>query len=253
MTRWTAQRLRLGIVIMGLSLAAPAAAQFGGPPPPAGPAREIAPIDLVGQWVSIVTEDWRYRMVTPPPRDFEGNAPLTPAGRAIFDSWDPAADAAQGNACKAYGVGGIMRIPGRIRISWRDSSALEIQTDAGEQTRVLHFGALPNASAQPSWQGVSKAEWQLQRRGPAVVNGTLKVVTTGMREGYVRKGGVPYSANAVVTEYFDVLEQPDGSTWLVVKTIVDDPEYLTGQWIVTSNFRKQDNRSGWDPTPCAGG
>ena len=251
MTRPMMKPARAALGVLSLLLAGAAAAQFGGPPPPAGPAREVAPIDLTGQWVAIVTEDWRYRMMTPPPRDIEGNVPLTPAGRAIFDSWDPAADEAQGSECKAYGVGGIMRIPSRIRISWRDDSTLEIQTDAGRQTRVLHFGDIPQAAGEPTLQGVSKAEWLLHRRGREVANGTMKVVTTGMTEGYVRKGGLPYSTSAVVTEYFDVLEHPDGSTWLVVKTIVDDPVYWTDQWIVSSSFRRQSDRSGWDPAPCA--
>jgi hypothetical protein len=87
--------------------------------------------------------------------------------------------------------------------------------------------------------------------GQPPVNGALKSVTTGMRAGYLRKNGVPYSENAVVTEYFDLLTQHDGTQWLVVLTIVDDSEYLTSPVITSSNFRRQPNRSGWDPTPCS--
>jgi hypothetical protein len=189
-------------------------------------------------------------MVTPPKGDIPDGAPLTPAARAVIEAWDPAKDEAEGNECKAYGAAAIMRVPGRIRISWRDDSTLEIQTDAGRQTRLLHFGTPPSAG-EPTWQGVSKAEWLLHRSGREVVNGSLKVVTTGMKAGYLIKNGFPYSENAVVTEYFDVLEHPDGTTWLVVKTTVDDREYLADQWITSSNFRKQSDRSGWDPTACS--
>ena len=115
-------------------------AQPPGPPPPARSAREAAPIDLTGQWVSIVTEDWRFRMVTPPAGDLEGYN-LTPAAAAIANAWDPAKEEAAGNECKAYGAPAIMRMPGRLRISWQDDSTLKIETDAGRQTRLLHFGA----------------------------------------------------------------------------------------------------------------
>jgi hypothetical protein len=235
---------------MSLAAVEPAAAQFRAlGAPPASP-RDAAPIDLTGQWVSIVTEDWRFRMVTPPKGDFPG-VPLTPAATAIANAWDPAKDEAEGNACKAYGAAAIMRVPGRIRISWADENTLSIETDAGQQTRRFHFGdAKP--SSEPTWQGDSKAEWQLQSRGRGQppVNGSLKVVTTGMKPGYLRKNGVPYSADTTVTEYYDLLHEPDGTDWLVVKTIVEDPVYLTGEFVTSSNFRRQKDRSGWNPRAC---
>ncbi|MBN1239768.1 MAG: hypothetical protein JXB36_14790 [Gammaproteobacteria bacterium] len=240
------------VVAAVLWLAAQAAsAQFGQAPEPAGSPRDAAPIDLTGQWVSIVTEDWRFRMVTAPKGDYPG-VELNAAGRELADSWDPARDEAEGEECKAYGAGGIMRMPGRIRVSWRDAATLEIETDAGRQTRVFHFSEVPGAG-EPTRQGVSRAEWIAHGggRGQAVVNGSLKVVTTGMKPGYLRKNGVPYSGEAVITEYFDLLEHPDGSEWLVVKTIVEDPEYLAVPYIVSSNFRKEEDRRGWAPRPCS--
>jgi hypothetical protein len=227
-----------------------AAAQPPGRPPQRS-ARESAPIDLTGQWVSIVTEDWRFRMVTPPAGDVEGYT-LTPPAAAIANAWDPAKDEAAGNQCKAYGAPAIMRMPGRIRISWQDDSTLKIETDAGRQTRLLHFGSSAEPGA-PSLQGFSRGEWQPHGGGfgQPVTNGTLKVTTSNLTEGYFRKNGVPYSAAAVLTEYFDVLGQPDGSQWLVVKSIVEDPAYLAVAPITSSNFRKQTDRSGWDPEECS--
>lgn len=214
-------------------------------------ARESAPIDLTGQWVAIITEDWRFRMVTPPQGDYPGVA-LTPAGAAIAAAWDPAKDEAAGNECKAYGAAAIMRVPGRIRIAWQDDSTLEVQADAGRQVRTLHFGSVRDP-AEPTWQGVSRAEWIPHGGGfgRPVTNGSLKVVTTQMKEGYLRKNGVPYSASTVLTEYFDILNEPDGSQWLVVKSIVEDPIYHTAPPITSSNFRKQPDRGGWDPQPCS--
>jgi hypothetical protein len=224
-----------------------ALAQFGGPPRgPSGPAREIAPIDLEGQWVSIVTEDWRFRMVVPPKGDYPG-LPLNAAARAVADAWDPEREEAEGNACKAYGVGGIMRMPTRLRIEWVDDMTLQIRTDAGRQTRMLQFSNTPSREGEGSWQGVSTAEWELHGRSG---NGTLKAVTTGMREGFFRKNGVPYSKDAVLTEYYDLLTQHDGSEWLVVLSILDDPTYFNQPIVTSTNFRREDNRSAWDPSDC---
>jgi len=243
--------LRAAVVLGWLcSVASVASAQ---PRPPAQPprtARQAAPIDLTGQWVSIVTEDWRFRMVTPAKGDYPG-IQLTPAGTAIAQGWDPAKDEAEGNQCKSYGAAAIMRVPGRLRISWEDDSTLKIETDSGRQTRLLHFGAVSDP-AEATWQGVSRAEWLPHGGGfgRPVTNGSLKVVTTKMKEGYLRKNGVPYSANTVLTEYFDILAEPDGSQWLVVKSIVEDPTYHIDLPITSSNFRKQTDRSGWDPQAC---
>jgi hypothetical protein len=223
-----------------------ASAQFPGPPAPRGPAREIAPFDLTGQWVSMVTEDWRFRMVVPQAGDYPG-LPLNAAGRDVADAWDPARDVADGNECRAYGAGGIMRMPTRLRIDWDDDSTLEIRTDAGRQVRRLQFAETPDGETESDWQGVSTAEWQLHGRSG---NGTLKVVTTGMRAGYFRKNGVPYGENAVLTEYIDLLTQHDGTEWLVVLSILDDPEFYTEPIVTSTNFRRDDDADAWNPVDC---
>src|SRR6516164_1815309 len=58
-------------------------------------AKAGAPVDLTGYWVSLVTEDWRYRMVTPPKGDYP-SIPLNAEGRRVADAWDPAKDEAAG-------------------------------------------------------------------------------------------------------------------------------------------------------------
>jgi hypothetical protein len=213
--------------------------------------KAIAPIDLTGYWVSVVTEDWLYRMVTPDKGDYSA-VPLNPEGRKLADTWDPSKDEAAGNQCKAYGAAALMRVPGRLHITWQDDSTLRIDTDAGTQTRLLKFG--PATGQGGDWQGVSTAEWELLRAGRGgggpVLGGSLKVVTTKMKPGYLRKNGVPYSTNTVLTEYYDRLNQPNGDTWLIVKTIVDDPQYLTQPFITSTNFKKIPDASGWNPSPC---
>jgi len=233
---------------------------------PASP-RALSPIDLTGNWVSIVTEDWRFRMVTPPKGDY-ASVPLNAAARAIADKWDPAKDEADGNACKSYGAANIMRTPGRLHISWQDDTTLKIETDAGQQTRLLHFTGTP--SGEPSWQGYSQATWELAggnvpggrgggRGGPGGPGGgapppprggSLKVVTTRLKEGYLRKNGIPVSENATVTEYFDRHSETDGSEWFTVTTIVDDSKYLAQNFITSTHFKKEPDASKWFPTPC---
>ncbi len=235
-----------------------------------------APIDLTGWWVSVVTEDWRWRMVTPPKGDY-ASLPVTDAAKKIADAWDPAKDEREGNACKAYGGAAIMRMPTRLHITWQDANTLKIETDAGTQTRVLRFGDVANDAAPPSWQGRSKATWeflgQVQNaaRGPGggfggggagapggggaaaapPRYGSLKVVTDRLKAGYVRKNGVPYSENTVVTEFFDRHAEKNGDEWLTVTAIVDDPKNFTSQYVTSSGFKKEADGSKWRATPCS--
>ena len=204
-------------------------------------------MDLTGYWVSVVTEDWRWRMLTPPPGDY-ASVPMTPEAREVADRWDRDADARDGNACRPYGAGGIMRVPGRLRISWLDPDTLQIETDAGSQTRRFRFAQFEPV-AEPDWQGNSVAEWETTGPGPAATGGNLKVATTGFKAGYLRWNGVPYSEQAVVTEYFDRYATFD-QEWITVTTVVEDPTYLTAPFIVSSDFRREPDGSGWNPTPC---
>ena len=216
-------------------------------------ARAQAPVDLTGYWVSIVTEDWRWRMLTPPKGDYS-SLPLTPEARQAADAWDPARDAAAGEQCRAYGAAAIMRVPGRIHITWESDSTLRVDTEAGTQTRLFRFGADDGASpaGAGSWQGHSAAEWEIAggRRGEPVRGGSLKVVTTGMRPGYLRRNGVPYSANAVVTEYYHAARHANGDAWLFVTTVVEDPQYLNARFVTSSHFKKAADGATWNPTPC---
>src|ERR1700691_205357 len=96
----------------------------GGPPPAPLTPKANAPEDIAGYWVSLVTEDWRFRMVTPAKGDY-ASVPINPAGRKVADAWDPAKDEAAGDQCKSYGAAAIMRVPGRIHITWQDESTLK--------------------------------------------------------------------------------------------------------------------------------
>ena len=218
------------------------------------PARVSAPIDLTGTWVALVNEDWRYRMLTPAKGDYRG-IPISKEALQVVNAWDPAADEAAGNQCRSYGAAAILRVPGRIRMTWDDDNTLRLDADAGTQTRVFRFGAPPQpvggsrrGKAPPSPSGTLAG-----RGNPAAPprGGSLTVVTTNMRAGYLRKNGVPYSADARLTEYFDVSPLPGEGRLLVVTTVVDDPRYLTQPYIISSHFKQEADGSKWDPSPCS--
>ena len=243
----------LWAAVMAAALGAGTSAQQA-PPEPRTP-RTATPIDLTGNWVSVVTEEWLWRMTTPKKGDYT-SIPLSDEGRRVADQWDPSTD----GSCKAYGAGGLMRIPTRLRISWRGDDALSVETDAGQQTRVLRFDRAASPDAR-SLQGHSLAEWEpiggppVLRNGRAIgaappQGGTLKVVTTNMSEGWLRKNGVAYSETASLLEYWDRVAFPNGDTWLVVTSVVSDPRYLLNDYTTSTHFKREADGSKWKATPC---
>jgi hypothetical protein len=222
-----------------------------GQPAPAGRSAAPSQTDFTGYWVSVVTEDWRWRMVTPAKGDYS-SIPLTLEGKRAADTWDPAKDEAAGEQCRSYAAPAIMRVPGRLHITWLDGSTLKVEIDAGQQTRLLRFGAAQ--AAAPSWQGNTAAKWENAPPPPGenrAKSGSIATVTTGIRPGYLRKNGVPYTAEAVLTEYWDINREPNGSQTLVVTSIVHDPRYLQHDWITAMHFKKEPDGSKWDPQPCS--
>jgi hypothetical protein len=247
----------------------------GGPPPTA---KAAAPIDLTGNWTTVITEDWHQRMLTAPKGDFGAggpgavilpgerpagsNIPYNAAGRKAAMDWDPAKDEAAGEACKAYGAPGSLRLPTHLRISWQDDNTLKFETDFGNQTRLIHFappamGGVPAkmgppAGEAPSYQGYSVASWTaMGGRGSYERGGSLHVTTTNLKAGYYLKNGIPYTGNAVLTEHFRVIDLPESGQWISFSSMVDDPAYLTQPYIVTYQFKKLPDGSKWKPEPCS--
>ena len=244
--RRTGASLLVVTAALVLFVSADTQAQRGQPQPPQSP-RAGAPIDITGTWVSVISEDWVVRMLPPRKGDYP-RVPMTPAGRKIADAWDPARDQAAGEQCRAYGAAGIVRLPGRLRVSWQDDTTMKMDFEAGTQTRLLHFRPA-SPPPTPSWQGHSVAEWQVARNPPR--SGELKVVTSRMRPGYLRTNGVPYSANATMTEYFHLMKAPNGDTWLTVVAEVVDPENLREPFVQSSHFKKVPDSTPFRPEPCS--
>jgi hypothetical protein len=229
--------------------------------------------------VSIVNEDWRWRMVTPLKGDVS-SVPVSQEGRKIADSWDPATD----GSCLAYGAVGLMRMPTRLHVTWENENTLKIDTDAGSQTRRLLFDKATQPPAASSLQGFSLAEWERPGAGrggfggrggppgggapappPAAargarpggpagpagpVGGHLKVVTTHLSPAWLRRNGVPYSDQTSMIEYFDRFATPGGDEWLVITTAVTDPKYLNQEFVTSTHFRREPDGSKWDPSAC---
>lgn len=239
----------------------------------AGPqnAKTAAPIDLTGYWVSVITEDWRYRMVMPTKGDFQG-VPMTAAARTVANQWDPAKEAASGDQCKAYGAPALLREPTRLHITWQDDNTLKMESDAGKQVRLFHFGDWKSPGGPPTRQGDSVADWEgvggggrggRGGRGGAGGGGaarsnepsdaSLKVVTTNLMGGYLRKNGVPYSDKTTLTEYYDLMKEPTGDLMFVVTISTNDPVYLSRNFVISSQFKKEpgDTDPKWKPSECS--
>ena len=238
-------------------------------PPPSR--RAAAPFDPTGYWSSLITQNWRLRMVPPAKGDYIG-IPISAAGKKAADAWDQTRDEAGGNQCKAYGAPGLMNLPTHLRIAWQDDNTLRVDADYdyGTQTRLLRF-APPEERGAPSvsrdgnwtppdprkrsWQGNSVAAWASRRggRGGAASARYLRISTTNLLSGYLRKNGVPYGENASLLEYVDLFRESNGSAILVWTTVVDDPVNLETPYVISSQFKKQPDGSAWDPTPCSSG
>jgi hypothetical protein len=195
-------------------------------------------------------------MVTPPKGD-AASVPLNPAGTKAANAWNPATD----GSCLAFGAAGVMRMPTRLHITWENPTTLKVETDAGQQTRRLSFTRSPRAPSgvegEPgarSLQGSSFAEWERPagrgRGGPPPVGGSLKVTTTNMMAAWLRRNGVPYSENASMTEFFDRFATPAKDEWLVVTTLVNDPTYLTAEFVTSTHFKREPDGAKWSPAPC---
>jgi hypothetical protein len=143
-------------------------------------------------------------------------------------TWEPVAGGGRGGAAPAGGARGGPGAPAGL--------------PAAPQAATDDAAALLPVNAPPAAAGA---------RGNNQ-NGWLKVVTNNVKSGYLRKNGVPYSEKATITEYFQPMPETYGVRYMVVTTIIEDPEYLTGPLITSSNYKKlPDTNNGWDPQPCS--
>ena len=233
-------------------------------------AQAQAPFDPSGYWVSLITQNWRWRMVVPGKGEY-ADVPINLKAKQLADAWDPAKDEAAGKQCEAYGAAVIMRNPERLHISWQDANTLRVDTDEGMQTRLLRFVppaapggpaaapeplTAPHTDAPPSWQGQSAARWQLAAgagaalaSAPAPRYGSLEVTTNDLLPGLLRKNGVPYGAGTQMREFWD-LRTLGAQRWISISVRVTDPQYLRGPYVYDSIFQQEPDGSKWAPSVC---
>ena len=132
-----------------------------------------------------------------------------------------------------------------------------MDTDAGMQTRLFHFDGSKWQGGSTQWQGDSVAAWEKMTQRKYTVDlggpvpgkgGTLQSRDHAYAPGYLRKNGVPYSGNAVLTEYYDRFDYKDNS-YLLVTSVVEDPEYLTTDFVTSGQFKREPDASKWNPVP----
>ena len=270
-TAWSRPGAALAVACLGAWLLAPAVVRAQGRALTAGAAaaakspsaREQAPYDLTGYWTSVITQNWQYRMVVPGPGEY-ADLPINAKAKQLADAFRASADTAAGKQCEAYGAAALMRLPEHLHIHWQDADVLRVDTDAGMQTRLLHFRpAAADAAPEASWQGWSAAKWVLANAGgaaagaagaanaPPVRYGSLQVITDHLLPGLLRKNGVPYGAETKLTEWWDLRVEPEGDQWLTITSTVVDPQYLQAPLIYDSIFQKLPDDSKWAPAPCS--
>jgi hypothetical protein len=188
-----------------------------------------AQIDLAGMWGQRFHEDSPERGGGPEIGDYTG-LPVNDAARLRADSWTASKWTMPERQCEPHPADYGPRGPASLRI---ESVVDPISQDVAEwhvtimwqlQRRIIYMDGRPHPSAhaQHSWQGFSTGEWE---------NGMLKVTTTHLKEGWVRRNGLPRSDKATLTEYF--IRNDD---YLTLVTIVDDPVYLTEPLVRTSDW-----------------
>jgi hypothetical protein len=244
------QAFRPAVAAFALISAASAFAQRG----PQN-ARSAAPVDLTGYWITVVTEDWRYRMVTPARGDHP-SVPLNAAGNALANTWDPAKDEAAGEQCRAYGAAGVMRLPGRIHITWQDDATLKIETEEGTQTRLS--SSRHNApTLRPRGKGESSAQWELAGGGRAGRGAGPRPAAISKSKREDAPGSAAEERRALRRQrgpdrVFQEQSGQSGDSWLILTSIVDDPQYLTGPFIRSTHYKRlPDNNIAWEAEPCS--
>jgi hypothetical protein len=215
----------------------------------AGIAARGAPIDLTGQWVAIISEDWRWRMITPAKGDIV-SIPLNLQGQQVAEAWDPAKDEAAGEQCKAYGAPGLMRGPIRMRISWADDNTLKLDTDYGMQTRCCSSLRQPRTAARAAGRARRRRNGSSAAAAAAAsATASLKTVTTNLRPATCARTASPI-ASARCSRILGRARAAQRRQIPVNTNVVEDPVYLQLPFQTAIHYKLERDTAKWDPTPC---
>jgi len=193
----------------------------------AGPAS--AQVDLSGEWGQKMHEEAPERGHGPEIGDYTG-LPINDQARMRADTWDAEKWTEIEHECEPHPADYAPRGPGNMR-AWPDLDPLTQEITAWHTTlmwmlpqRTIYMDGRPHPPeyAAHTWNGFSTGEWE---------GDMLKVFTTQMKEGWLRRNGVPRSDQATMVEYF--IRHGD---FFTLVSLVKDPAYLTERFIRTSNW-----------------
>jgi hypothetical protein len=194
-----------------------------------------AQVSLAGDWASLFHEDQPERAPGPELGDYLG-LPISDAARRYADAWDSGRLTIPEHQCRAHVAPYILRGPaGGVRI-WEEKDpttqavvAIKMFINTYAQTRTFWMDGRPHPSesAPLTWQGFSTGQWE---------GNQLVVTTTHVKQGWVRRNGLPMSPKAVHTERF--IRHGDR---LVHTGFLQDPVYLAEPLVKTEDFVRLTN------------
>ena len=200
-----------------------------------------AQVDFSGEWAPRLWEDQPERVPGPELGDYLG-IPINEAARLRAESWDASIQTLPEWQCRPHSADYIWRGPSNLRIS-KEVDPISRETTAFHAEwlrsvdRAIYLDGRPHppADALHTWAGFSTAKW----------NGDVLTVTvTHLKEGYLRRNGLPRSDKATLTEHW--IRNGD---LLTVMTIINDPVYLTEPFVRTTDY-ELDLRQQVPPYPC---
>jgi hypothetical protein len=200
-----------------------------------------AQVDFSGEWAPRFWEDQPERVPGPDLGDFAG-IPINEAARLRAEAWDASIQTLPEWQCRPHSADYIWRGPSPLRISKEvDPVSREITAFHAEWLRSVDRAVYLDGRPHPpddalhTWSGFSTAKWD----GPI-----LTVTVTHLKEGYLRRNGLPRSDRATLTEHW--IRNGD---YLTIVTIVNDPVYLTEPFIRTTDYELALNQQ-IPPYPC---
>jgi len=201
----------------------------------------FAQVDFSGEWAPRFWEDQPERVPGPELGDYLG-IPVNDAARARAAAWEGSIQTETEWQCRPHSADYIWRGPSNLKISKEiDPVSREIVAFHAEWLRsvdrpvYLDGRPHPSPNAPHTWAGFSTAHWD---------GDILTIETTHLKEGYVRRNGLPRSDKATLTEHW--IRNGD---FLTVMTIVKDPVYLTEPFVRTTDYELNVHQQ-IPPYPC---
>jgi hypothetical protein len=186
----------------------------------------VAQVDLSGTWSQPPTPD---NSTDPYIGDYTG-LPINDAARLRADTWSAEKWTQEEHQCEPHPADYAPRAPGGMRI-WPDADPLTQAVLAwhitmywmnAQRTIYMNGSEPPPPYAAYTWEGFSTGKWEGDK---------LKVTTIHLKEGWLRRNGLPRSEKASLIEYF--IRHGD---FLTIVSIVKDPVYLTEPLVRTEHW-----------------